>query len=188
MMYKPFILLLGIFLGSHRPAIAQTPTPRFVLAQEQVAPIISILPMVSTALPAFSFLLFQGPAKSNLHFSRQFAGAYQGDYSLEHLSPMNEVRTVILTQSSLPLVQFWGGRLQLDAFQSTLHIQNGQLGLAGVGAMRGSLLSAQSYPGGPRSVHLSGLSLSLRFGRDARTGRPAQLWRRVTRMMDAVLN
>jgi hypothetical protein len=187
--YKPFILLLGIFLGSHRPAIAQTPTPRFVLAQEHVAPtIISILPTVSTALPAFSFLLFQGPAKSNLHFSRQFAGAYQGDYSLEHLSPMNEVRTVILTQSSLPLVQFWGGRLQLDAFQSTLHIQNGQLGLAGVGAMRGSLLSAQSYPGGPRSLHLSGLNLGFRFGRDARTGHPAQLWGRLTRMVDALLN
>jgi hypothetical protein len=184
---KPFILLLGIFLCSHRPAVAQTPTPQIVLAQQQVAPIISILPTVSTALPAFSLLLFH-PEKSNPHFSRQFAGTYQGDYSLEHLSPMDEVRTVILTQSSLPLVQFWGGRLQLDAFQGTLHIQNGQLGLAGVGAMRNALLSGQTYPGGPRSVHLSGLSLSFRFGRDARTEHPAHLWRRLTHMVDAVLN
>ena len=188
MTYKPFILLLGIFLGSHRPAVAQTPTPQIVLAQRQIAPIISMLPTVSTALPAFSFLLFQEPAKSNAHFSRQFTRTCQGDYSLEHLSVMNEVRTVILTQSSLPLIQFWGGRLQLDAFQSTLHIQNGQLGLVGSGAMRGSLLSGQSYPGGPRSVHLSGLSLSLRLGRNARTGHPVHLWRRVTRMVDAVLN
>ena len=188
MTYKPFILLLGIFLGSHRPALAQTPTPRIVLAQEQIAPALSILPTASTALPVFSFLLFHDLAKSNPHFSRQFAGAYPRDYSLEHLSPMDEVKTVILTQSSLPLVQFWGGRLQLDAFQSTLRIQNGQLGLVGGGGMRNSLLSGQTFPGGPRSVHLTGLSLSFRFGRDARTGHPAQLWRRLTHMVDTVLN
>ncbi|MCU1239853.1 MAG: hypothetical protein JWO71_579 [Candidatus Acidoferrum typicum] len=188
MTYKPFILLLGIFLGSHRPAVAQTPTPQIVLAQQHIVPALSVLPTVSAALPAFSFLLFQNPEKFNPHFSRQFAGAYPRDYRLEHLSPLNEVRTVILSQSSLPLVQFWGGRLQLDAFQSTLRIQNGQLGLVGGGGMRNSLLSGQTFPGGPRSVHLAGLSLSFRFGRDARTGHPAQLWRRVTHMVDAVLN
>jgi hypothetical protein len=139
-------------------------------------------------LPAFSFLLFRDAEKSNAHFSREFAGAYQRDYSLEHLSPMNEVRTLILTQSSLPLIQLWGGRLQLDAFQSTIRIQNEQLGLVGSGGIRGARLSGQSYPGGLRSVHLSGLSLSFRFGRDARTGHAAQLWRHVTRMMEAVLN
>src|SRR6266404_5027861 len=144
MTYKPFILLLGIFLGSHRPVLAQTPPPRIVLAQEQVVPALSILPTASTVLPVFSFLLFHDRAKSNPHFSRQFAGAYPRDYSLEHLSPMDEVKTVILTQSSLPLVQFWGGRLQLDAFQSTLRIQNGQLGLVGGGGMRNSLLSGQT--------------------------------------------
>jgi hypothetical protein len=187
MTYKPFIFLLGIFLGSHGPAVAQTPPPLIVLAQEQVAPIIPILPTVSTALPALSFRLFHDAQKSNFHFNPQVAGAYQGDYSLERLSPMNEVKTLIFTQSNLPLVQFWGGRLQLDAFQSTLHIQNGQLALVGAG-MRGSLLSAQSYPGGPRSLRLSGLNLSFRFGRDAHTGHPAQLWRRLTHMVDAVLN
>jgi hypothetical protein len=186
MTYKPFILLLGVFLGSHRPAVAQTSTPQIILAQH-VAPLISILPTVSTALP-FSFPLFQHRAKFNPHFSRQFAGVYPRDYSLEHLSPMDEVRTVILTQSSLPLVQFWGGRLQLDAFQSTLRIQNSQFGLVGGGGMRNSLLSGQSFPGGPRSVHLSGLSISFRFGREARTEHPAQLWRRLTHVVDAVLN
>jgi hypothetical protein len=186
MTYKPFILLLGIFLGSHRPAVAQTSTPQIVLAQH-IAPIISMLPTVSTALPAFSFVL-RDPTKSSPHFSRQFAGVYPRDYSLEHLSPLDEVRTVILTQSSLPLIQFFGGRLQLDAFQSTLRIQNGQLGLVGGGGMRNSLLSGQNFPGGPRSIHLAGLSLSFRFGRDARTAPHAQLWRRLTRTIDAVLN
>ena len=194
-MYKPFILLLGIFLGSARPAAAQTPPPRIVLAREQVAPVISIvpvsiLPTVSTSFsfPVFSFRLFRSPGESNAHFSPQIAGAYQGDYSLEHLSPMNEVRTGILTQASLPLVQFWSGRLELDAFQSTLHLQSGQLGLIGTGGMRNSLLSGQSYPGGPRSIHLSGLSLSIRFGHEAQSGHPAPLWRRLTGIVGAVLN
>jgi hypothetical protein len=185
---KPFILLLGIFLGGHRPAVAQTLTPQIVLAQQHIVPTLSMIPTVSTALPAFSFLLLRDPTKSNPHFSRQFAGVYPRDYSLEHLSPMDEVRTVILTQSSLPLVQFWGGRLQLDAFQSTLRIQNGQLGLVGGGGMRNSLLSGQNFPGGPHSIHLAGLSLSFRFGRDARTGHPDQLCRRLTRTIGAVLN
>jgi hypothetical protein len=79
-------------------------------------------------VPTVSLLLSQGPEKSNAHFSLPFAAAYPRDYRLDHLSPMDEVRTLILTQSSLPLIQFWGGRLQLEAFQSTLHIQNGQLG------------------------------------------------------------
>ena len=194
MIYKPFILLLGIFLGSHRPAVAQTPPPRIVLAREQVASVLSILPTsmlptVSSSIrfPLFSFRLFQDPEKTNAHFRPQIAGAYQVDFSLEHLSPMNEVRTVILTQSSLPLVQFWGGRLELDAFQSTLHLESG-MGLIGTGGMRNSLLSGQSYPGGPRSVHLSGLSLNIRFGREARSEHPAQLWRRLTGIVGAVLN
>jgi hypothetical protein len=186
-LYKPYVVLVGIFLGSYRTTVGQTPPPP-VLAHEQVAPIISMLQTTSTALPPFSFLPSQDPEKSNTRLSLRIAGAYQSDYSFEHLSPIIQVKTVILTQSSLPLVQFWGGHLQLDAFQSTLHIQSAQLGLIGAGGMRDSRLSGQMYPGGPRSVHLSGLSLSFRFGRDARTGHPAHLWRRVTRIVEAVLN
>jgi hypothetical protein len=98
---------------------------------------------------------------------------------------MDDVRTLILTQSSLPLGRLWGGRLQLDAFQSTLHLQNVPFGNGG---MRDSRFSGQSYPGGPRSIHLSGLSLSFHFSRDARTGHPAQLWRRLARSVVAALN
>jgi hypothetical protein len=189
MIHKPFILLLGVLLGGHGPAlaqtVAQTPAPRIVLAQEHVAPITPMLSMVTSLLPAASFLLSQEPGKPNAHLSLLSARAYARDYSLEHLSPMDDVRTLILTQSSLPLVRLWGGRLQLDAFQSTLHLQNVPFG---IGGMRESRFSSQSYPGGPHSIHLSGLSLSFHFGRDARTGHPAQLWRRLTRTVVAALN
>ncbi len=174
MTHKGFILLLGMFLGSGVPAAAQRPPPHIVLAQEHIALVMRMLRTVSTPLSAPSFLLSQDHGKSPAHFSLQFAGAYERDYSLERFPQMEEVKTLILTQSSLPLVQLWGGRLQLDAFQSTLHMQN---------VLFGPLPPRQNYPGGPRSVQLSGLSLSFQFGRDARTGRPTQVWQRLARIV-----
>ena len=171
MMYKRVIVLLGIFLCSHAPAAAQTPAPRIVLARERVEPTMTMLRTVSPPLPDASFLLSQDPGKSPAHFSYILQGAYKRDQDLESLSPMREVKTLFLTQSSLPLVQLWSGRLQLDAFQDTLHIQD-----------------VQRHPRGLSSVHLSGFSLSFHFGRDARTGRPIQAWRCLPRIVGTVLN
>jgi hypothetical protein len=162
--YKRFILLLGIFLGSHAPVLAQTPAPQIVPAQERVVPTMAMLRTVSTRLPTASFLLSQDPGRSPAHFSRLFAGAYERDHSLERLPHMEEVKTMFFKQSSLPLLQLWSRRLQLDAFQNTLNIQN------------------------PRSVHLSGLSLNFHFGRDAQTGRPPQALRCLSRIVGTVLN
>ena len=163
-MYRGFILLLGIFLGSHAPVLAQTPAPQIVPAQERVAPTMAILRTVSTPLPTASLLLSQDPGRSPAHFSRLFAGVYERDHSLERLPHVEEVKSLFFKQSSLPLVQLWSRRLQLDAFQNTLNIQN------------------------PRSVHLSGLSLNFHFGRDAQTGRPTQAWGFLSRIVSTVLN
>ena len=187
-MYKRFITLLGLFLGSLVPAAGQTPAPRIVLAQEHLAPIITTLRTVSTPLPATSFLLYQDPGKPPVHFSYLFAGATELDPGTELLPPVKTVRTLFYTQSSLPLVQLWSGRLQLDAFQSSLHIQNVLLGPLAYGNMQGFRSPRQAYPGGPLSVHFSGLSLTFRFGRDARTERPVQAWRRLSRIVGNALN
>jgi hypothetical protein len=168
--YKRFIVLLGIFLGSCVPAAAQTPAPQIVLAQERVAPTITTHRTISTPLLTAS-LLYQDPGKSPAHFSHLFAGVYERDNGMERFLTTEEVKTLFFTYSSLPLVQLLSGRLQLDAFQNTLHIQN-----------------LQPYPGSPRSVHLSGLSLSFHFGRDSWTGRPIQAWRCLPRIVGAVLN
>ncbi len=101
---------------------------------------------------------------------------------------MDQVKTLTLTQSSLPLFQLWGGRFQLGAFQSTRHMQNVQLGPLGYGGMEGFRPPRQSYPGGSRAVHFSGLSLSFHFGRDARTRHAAQGWGRITRFVGTILN
>jgi hypothetical protein len=174
-MHKRFILLLGVFLGSRVLTAAQMPAPELVPAQELVASIVTAAP---TPLLAVSFLL-PDSGKPATHFSYLFAGAYQRDQGLEglaSLSPMREVKTLFLTQSLLPLVQIWGGRLRLDGFISTLHMQNVELGPSAAGGLQDFRLLRQGYPGGPRSVDLYGVSLSFHFGRDAQIGRPAPIW------------
>jgi hypothetical protein len=187
-MHKGFILLLGMFLGSRVSEAAQTPKPQIVLAQVHIEPAVTMHRTVAPPLSAPSFLLYPDPGKSPAHFSLLLARAYERGLSLERLPPIEEIKTLILEQSSLPLVQLGGGRLQLDAFQSTLHSQNVLLGPLGYGPMQGFRPPRQSCPGGPCSVHLSGLSLSFHFGRDSRTGPPTQAWRRMTRFVGAVLN
>src|ERR1700720_1896075 len=186
-MYKRLIMLLGVFLGSLMPAAGQTLAPRIALAREHVAPITTMLRTVSTPLPATSFLLYQDPGKSSARFSYRFAGANEVDPGMELLPQVKEVKTFLYTQSSLPLVQLWSGRLQLDAFQSTLHIQNVQLGPLAYGNMQGFRSPRQGYSGGLPSVHFSGLSLTFHFGRDVRTERPTQAWRHLSRIVATVL-
>jgi hypothetical protein len=181
-MHKWFILLLGVFLGSRVLTAAQTPALELVPAQELVASIVTAAP---APLHAVSFLLPENPGKP-AHFSYLFAGAYERDQGLESLaslSPMREVKTLFLTQSLLPLVQIWGGRLRLDGFISTLHMQNVELGPSAAGGLQDSRLLRQGYPRGPRSVDLYGVSLNFHFGPDAQIGHPAQIWRCVARIV-----
>jgi hypothetical protein len=183
--HKRFILLLGLFLlSSHAPAVAQSPVAQIVLAQKRVAPGRAMLRMESTPLPAASFLLSQNPGRSSAQFSFQFTEAYQPDRSLQLLPPTEEVNTVFFTQMSLPLFRLGRGRVQLDAFQSTIHMQDAQFGPVGFHGSQGFLSSRQAYPADPSSV---GLSLSFHFGRGARSERPVQAVRRITRFLGAVL-
>jgi hypothetical protein len=188
-MHKRLILLLGVFLGSCVPTAAQAPAPQIVSAKERVAPIVTIVRTLPAPSLAPSFPLSESPGKSAAHFSYLFAGAYERDQGLEDLkslSPMREVKTLFLTQSLLPLVQVWGGRLRLDGFTSRLHMQNVQLGPSGGGGLLDFHPPRQGYPGGPRSIGLYGVNLSFHFGRDARIGRPAQIWQCLARIHAAV--
>lgn len=185
--YKRFIVLLGIFLGSHVPAVAQTPAPPIVLEQERVAPTLTMYRAVSTLLPAASFLLHQDRGDSPVHFSLLFAGAYKPGLRVVRLPATEEFKTLFFTQSSIRLVQLWGGRLQLDAFQSSLHPQNMEFGSSAAGGRQYFRPPRQSYLGGPGSVDFAGLSLSFHFGRDARTVRPTQAWQCLSRIVGTVL-
>jgi hypothetical protein len=188
-MHKQVILLLlGIFLVGYVPMAAQTPAPQIVPAQDRIAPLVTVIPTAPAPLLAASFLLPENPGPSAAHFSYLFAGGYQRDQGLaglEDLSPVREVETLFLTQSLLPLVHLWGGRLRLDGFTSTLHMQNVQLGPSAAGGLQDFRPPRQSYPGGPRSVDLYGVSLSFHFGREAQLGRPTQLWHSLPRIVGA---
>jgi hypothetical protein len=152
---------------------------QIVLAQAHVAPAMTMQPTasmpfsmpLSTPLLAVSFRPYEDAAKAPAPLLQVFAGANEPGQSMAQLLSTEEFRTVFFTQSRVPLAQAWSGRMQLGAFQSTLRVQNLQL-----------------FPGGPRSIHSSGISLSFHFGRDARTGHSAQGWRCLSRIVGNVLN
>ena len=187
MVYRRFILLLGMFLGSYVPVAGQTPAPQIVLVQEHIAPVMTTLRAVSVPLPAASFLRSQDLGKSPAYFSLPFAGAYERYDELLDLSHMVKVKSLMFTLSSLPLVQFWSGRFQLDAFQSTLRMENIQLGPSGYGGIVGFRAPRQSYLGGPLSVHFTGFGLSFHFGRDSRTRSPTHPWQRMKQFVGGAL-
>jgi len=194
-MRKRLILLLGMLLGSYVPVTAQTPAPQIVSAQDGIAPIMAIVRTLPAPSPAPSFPLSEIPGKSAARSTYVFARAYRDEQSLEGLEgleglkslwQMREVKTVFLTQSTLPLVQFWGGRLRLDGFRSRIHMQNVQLGPSGGGGLLDFRPPRPWYPGGPRSIGLYGVTLSFHFGRDAQIGRPTPIWHRLARIHAAV--
>jgi hypothetical protein len=117
-----------------------------------------------------------------------FAGAYQPDPSIESMLPIATVKSVIFASSSLPLLKFFGGKVELDAFQSTLRTQYAQLGAVGDAGATDFRLPQQSYPGEPRSLHLSGISLNFHFGGNWRSESPLRTWRYLPRLLSAVLN
>jgi hypothetical protein len=187
-MYKRYFLLFGVILGSHVPAAAQTHAPQIARTQELAAPIVSIVRTVPAPLLAVSLLPSADPGKSAAQFRYLPAGAYERDQSLENLaslSPVSEVRTSFLTESSLPLVQLWDGRLRLAGFTSSIRMQNVQLGPSTASGLQDLRPLRQIDPGGPRSFGIYGLSVSLHFGRDAQIGRPTQIWRCLAKIVRA---
>src|SRR6266576_784396 len=132
-----------------------------------------------------NFVLSEDPGKSTGHFSYLFARAYERDQRLENLSPIDRVKTLFLTQSSLPLLQLWGGRLHLDGFTNRLHMQNVQIGPSAIGGLQNLCPPQRGYPGGPRSARFYGLSLSFHLGREAEIRRPTKAWRCFPRTVGA---
>jgi hypothetical protein len=184
---KRFILLLGMLMSS-QVAAGQISTHQIAPAQKPVTPVIAVFRPDSKTLSAPSFLLTQDRENTFARMSLRFSGFDERDQALERLLPVIKVKTLILTQVSLPLVELWNGRLELSAFQSTLRTQNVQLGALGYAAMRDSPLPQQNFPGGLRAIHLSGLSLNFHFGRVEGARRPTQAWRCVPRIVAVLLN
>jgi hypothetical protein len=153
-MRKRLILLVAVLLIGYVPAVAQTSGTQIQLAQTRPEPTIALLRAPPPPLPQSFFLPAQVPKKPLAQFTVHFNAAYKPDRSLASLSPVQVVKTPFMTESSVPLAEFWRGRLHLDGFQSSQNMANILLG-------RGSHMGERV----PRGVRLSGISLRLRLGR-----------------------
>jgi hypothetical protein len=127
----------------------------------------------------------ENPGKPAAHFNYLLPSVYERDQhpeGQESLAPVREIRSLSLTQSSPPSLQYWEGRSRYDG---TLHIQHVQLGPLPTGGPQDFVLAQQTFPGGPFSVAPYGVSLSYDFGRNAHMGHAAQIWRRLGRVVGA---
>ncbi len=142
---------------------------------------------VSTPSLNASFLQYQDPGNTAAHFTLLSASPNEIGYIAPPLPPMYEVKTLLFTESSVPLIRLWSGRLQLNGFQNTVFIQNVQLDPLGYGGSL-DLHPRRIYPGGPRSVDLEGISLSFHFGRAARAEHPTQALRSLSRILSNIFH
>jgi hypothetical protein len=170
-MHNQLILVVAVVLSSCLPGEAQTLATQAFLARASPETATMSVRASPTHLPLNFSLASRLPRTAVAQFTD--IPADQRDSSLESRLQIEEVKTLFVTESRLPVVQFWRGSLQLDGFDSSLHMQNIQLGPSG----SGGLPPSHDQAGVSSSVGLDGISLGFRFGRDAQTKRPPQTWR-----------
>jgi hypothetical protein len=180
-MRNQLILAAGFLLSSCLPVEAQTPSAQIVLAETSPPPVVPMILVfraspirASTELPEQPLPHYSAP-----HPTPLLAAAYKPDPSLGSQLGIDEFRTPMLTESSLPVANLWRG-LNLDAFESTSHAPSlwrfSPTSGAGFEDLR-PRSSDQASIGS--SVGRSGLSLRYRFGRDA-ARKPSQILRCVS--------
>jgi len=180
MMYQRFLVVLGIVLVSYVPAAAQQPAKQIAMVVEPSAPAIRAPRQTLPATPpVFSFSLLQEPTGPSFRLAFPTAKAYEPDRSLRSAFQIADTRTMFVTESRLPIAQFWGGRLKLEGFMSTLRMGNI---VPGPSASREALRANAPY-GATRSVDLYGVSLRIPFGRDEDSRGSTHLWRRLSRIV-----
>jgi hypothetical protein len=170
-MQHQLILVVGLLLGSCLPGEAQTLPTRVFVARPELT-----MTLVRTSLnltPQKASLTAGQPRKPVAQFTVLIIPAYVPDRRPESQSLREVVRTPLLTESRMTIAQFCRGRLQLDRFESTLHMQNVHLGPPGFGG----LSPIHDQAGLASSASLQGISLVFRFGRNAQVRSQAQIWR-----------
>jgi hypothetical protein len=172
-MQHQLILVVGVLLSSCLPGEAQTLATQVFLAQARPEPTTMLVRALPNHFPSNVSPASRLPRTPVAQFTVLVIPAYEPDRSLESRSLVEVVRTLFVTESRLVVIQFWRGRLRLDGFDSTLHMQNVQLSPSGSGGPPPSYDQA----GVASSVDLDGISLGFRFGRDAQTRRQPQVWR-----------
>jgi hypothetical protein len=166
-----------LLVGACLPAAAQAPrAARVVLAS--TAP----REFSATVLRASHAHVSSSATERPLaHSALPLAPAYKNGPSFANRLPIENFRSPLVTESTVPLVHLWRG-LKLDAFQTTMYSESLQRGspesgvtfqsLRPLGKDQASL--ADSFQG-------SGISLRYTFGESA-ASRPVEMWRFVSSM------
>ena len=178
-MQKAFILIFGALLASYLPATAQTRPTQVYPMQEHNASIMRLMAAAPAHLPLAGSLLIHPLEEPPARFNILPGAAYTLDQSLEHLSPVEVVRTTFVRQASVTFLQLWGGRLQLSGFQSKRQIGNAVVSFSGSGGPLGSHSVTPGYQG-MRMVsadRIYGISLTVSLGRGVHTGRRVEAGR-----------
>jgi len=145
-MQHQLILVVGVLLSSCLPAEAQTPfTTQVFLQQAHPEPTVAVLPAPPTQPLSTVFQSVQLSTRPVTHLSDFPIAAHNPDHSLDRLSPVESNKTIIVSQSLLPLVQFWSGRVQLGASKSTLRMQNFSVSLGHLGSSVRSTTTASAW-------------------------------------------
>jgi protein involved in temperature-dependent protein secretion len=166
--------LMAVMLAA--PVVFASPIPQdgasqMVVARERVAPAIATHRAFSVTLFAAPSMQYQAALNTAAHFNRMYAGASEPLQNINSLLAMENVRSAFFTESRFPILQLYDGRLHLDAFQNTLHLQ-----------------SVQSGPSALRSIHFSGLSLGFHLGHNEGTAHPTHAWRRLSQIVGTALD
>ena len=131
-----------------------------------------------------SYSVFRAPADDVFRDSQaipqhpiwRFA-TYKASPSLQDLLSVKTNDTVFVSQSRVPLVRLWGGRLQISGFTSTVKMEDVMLGPAAETAVQSLHLTQQARFSAARSIDLYGVSVGLRSKPSTETSGRAPIWR-----------
>ncbi len=168
------------------PALLSNPAPSAIVPTFASSPV-GLAPIVSTdvfALRGIPEHFQPAPLPSSRHIGRYVVrhdalptDAAERPESRWRLPQMNEVKTLFMTQSRLPLVSLWGGGLQIDGLNTTLNMANIELGPSGGTGLRDFHPVRQKYLSDPHSVDLYAIGVSFHFRGIPQAARPAPVWR-----------
>ncbi|HEV2615565.1 MAG TPA: hypothetical protein VGU63_03025 [Candidatus Acidoferrales bacterium] len=177
--------ILSATFSPSAPALAAMPAPSAIVPTFASSPA-GLTPVISTDIFALRGIPkhFQ-PAQLP---SSRHVGEYVARYdalptdaagrqeSRWRLPQMNEVKTLFMTQSRLPLVYLWGGRLQIEGSTTTLNMANIEMGPSGGAGLRDFHPVRQKYLCDPHSVDLYAVGVSFHLRRIPQAARPAPVW------------
>lgn len=107
-----------------------------------------------------------------LHFA-----SYKPNRTLEDRLSLRTNDTVFVSQSRVPLVHFWGGRLQIAGISSTVNMENVLLGPAAQGALQSLRFTQQARFSAAHAIDLYGVSVGFRWTPSDEVAGRAPIWR-----------